>query len=217
MNTITVKGIGKVSARPDYVILSMELSSRHRSYEKAMEIAAESIAQLSAAFIAAGFEKDIVKTTDFYVRTDYKSVQKKDGSYTRAFTGYAVSHSLKAAFDFSSARLALALSAVSSCPASPELSIAFTVKDPAAVNEELLRTATANARRKAEILCAASGKTLSELRSIDYNWGEVNLYSRTSYMMEDRCMAAPSLAADIDFVPDDIDASDTVTFVWEIV
>lgn len=38
--TITVKGIGKVSARPDYVVLSMTLQSNHMDYDKAMDMTA---------------------------------------------------------------------------------------------------------------------------------------------------------------------------------
>ena len=39
--TITVKGIGKVSAAPDFVVLSMGLESQDMDYEKAMNIALE--------------------------------------------------------------------------------------------------------------------------------------------------------------------------------
>ena len=35
--TITVKGIGRVSAKPDYVVLSMTLESKHIYYDKAMD------------------------------------------------------------------------------------------------------------------------------------------------------------------------------------
>lgn len=31
--TITVKGIGKVSAKPDYVVFSMTLKSKHKDYD----------------------------------------------------------------------------------------------------------------------------------------------------------------------------------------
>ena len=47
--TITVKGIGKVSAAPDYVVLSMGLESQDMDYEKAMNIASENIDNLNAA------------------------------------------------------------------------------------------------------------------------------------------------------------------------
>ena len=41
--TITVKGIGKASAKPDYVVLSMTLESNHMDYDKAMDMAASHI------------------------------------------------------------------------------------------------------------------------------------------------------------------------------
>ena len=41
--------------------------------------------------------------------------------------------------------------------------------------------------------------------------------SRTEYMLEEKCMAKHcSGLADIDIEPDDINVSDTATFVWEI-
>ena len=71
---------------------------------------------------------------------------------------------------------------------------------------------------KAEILCRASGVELGQLISIDYNWGELNIISRTSYEMEDCLMSPASMgkccAPEIE--PDDIDVSDSAAFVWEI-
>ena len=80
-------------------------------------------------------------------------------------------------------------------------------------------SATKNAREKAEILCRASGVELGKLQSIDYNWGELNIVSRTSYEMEDCIMPMMALreCGVPDVEPDDIDLHDTATFVWEIV
>ena len=80
-----------------------------------------------------------------------------------------------------------------------------------------MRSATKNAREKAEILCNASGRKLGDLLSIDYNWGELNVYSDTGYGVERACLmkASPSLQ-NIDIEPDDIDTRDSATFVWEI-
>jgi len=115
-------------------------------------------------------------------------------------------------------RLSQALAAIAGCLSHPELSIAFTVKDATAINEEMLRSATANAKRKAEILCEASGVELGQLLTIDYNWGELDIFSHTQYGLSDDCLyeAAPSMARSIDIEPDNIDVSDTATFVWEI-
>ena len=41
IRTITVKGIGKVLAKPDFAELSIQLDSKDKEYEKAMDKAAE--------------------------------------------------------------------------------------------------------------------------------------------------------------------------------
>ena len=215
--TITVKGMGNVKTAPDYVVVSMNLEAQGMEYEETMEQAAQQIDYLNTSLEAVGFEKRSVKTTNFNVRTAYESVKDKNGNYKSVFNGYVCSHRLKVEFDFDTKRLAQTISAISKSLAKPELSIAFTVKDPSAINKELLRSATINAREKAEILCEASDVELGDLLTIDYNWGELNIVSRTDYMLEERVMSMPMKAmADMDIEPDDIDVSDTATFVWEI-
>lgn len=214
--TITVKGIGRASAKVDYVVISFSVESCKQNYDKAMELAASNIELLNQSLLTAGFEKDAAKTTNFNVRTDYKSVRDGNGNYKQVFNGYVVSHSLKIEFDFDMDRLSKTLSAVASCQAHPKLTVAFTVKDATAINEEMLRSATENAKRKAEILCTASGVLLGDLIAIDYNWGELDVRSDTRYDLDEECMAAPMMAKSIEIVPDDIDVSDTATFVWEI-
>jgi len=215
--TITVKGMGRVTTAPDYVVISMSLEAHEQDYEATMELAAKKIEQLNASLEEIGFEKKSVKTTNFNVRTDYERVKDRSGNYKSVFNGYICSHRLKVEFDFDTKRLAQTLYAISRCLAQPELSISFTVKDPSAVNKELLRSATINAKEKAQILCEASGVELGQLLTIDYNWGELNIVSHTDYMLEEKCMAMPvGGLADMDIEPDDIDVSDTATFVWEI-
>ncbi len=215
--TITVKGIGRVLAKPDYVVLTMDLESQQVDYNDAMAQETDKIDALTEAFTVIGFEKDNLKTTSFNVRTATRYEKDRYGNSKSVFDGYVVSHKLKLSFDFDSSRLSKVLTAISICPADPSLGIKFTIKDPTAVNEELLRSAAVNAREKAEILCDASGVELGELINIDYNWGEIDFYSHTEY--DNKYLAEPmmdSAPGAIDFTPDDIDASDTATFVWEI-
>jgi len=215
--TITVKGMGRVTTSPDCVVISMSLMAQDNDYEETMELAAKKIEYLNASLEEIGFEKKSVKTTNFNVRTDYERVKDRNGNYKSVFNGYICSHRLKVEFDFDTKRLAQTLYAISKCLAEPELSISFTVKDPSAVNKELLKSATINAKEKAQILCEASGVELGQLLTIDYNWGELNIVSHTDYMLEEKCMAMPvGGLADIEIEPDDIDVSDTATFVWEI-
>lgn len=212
--TITVKGIGKVSTKPDYVVLPMTLESKYKDYNKAMDMAANHIQHLNETLFSIGFEKGSVKTTNFNVCTDYDRVKDRNGDYQSVFCGYEVTHNLKLAFDFDMGKLSQALSDIASCLSRPQLSVAFTVKNVTTINEEMLRFATANAKKKAEILWEASCVTMGDLIAIDYNWGKLDIYSHTRY---DCCEdAMPLMAKSIDIDPDDIDVSDTATFVWEI-
>lgn len=215
MRTITVKGIGAVSVKPDLIVLRLSMETAEYEYDAAMKAAAEKIDFLNKALEAAGFEKKSAKTADFRVRADYDRLNDGKGNYTSVFMGYKCRHELKIEFDFDTKRLAKALSEISKCIAKPEISIDFTVKDSSAVSGELLKAAVKNAREKAEILCAASGAELGELLSIDYNWGELHLYSATDYDVEGKCMMLGA-ADDMDIEPEEIKARDTATFAWEI-
>ena len=64
----------------------------------------------------------------------------------------------------------------------------------------------------------ASGSTLGQLLNIDYNWDELNVFSRTSYDVEDciQPLMAMSKCAAPEIEPVDIDVTDTVAFTWEI-
>ena len=215
--TITIKGIGKLSLKPDQTEVSLCLKTTDAVYDKAMDQAARHLELLRAALAGIGFAKDDLKTTNFSVDTKYESERDKKGSYKQVFVGYCVTHQLKLTFAFNTQRLSETLSAVAACIAEPELRIQFTVTDRDAVNAALLASACTNAKAKAEILTKASGVTLGPLISIDYSWSELRLYSPTRFEMEDACMmkacAAPS---GMEIEPEDIHVSDSVTFVWEI-
>ena len=218
MRTITVKGVGSASAKPDYITITMTVEALDISYDKAMLDAAKRIEMIQRAAVEVGYEKEDVKTLNFNVDTRYENLKDRQGNYKREFAGYSCSYRLKLAFDFDSKQLAKVLGAIAKSGAKPELNISFTVKNPAKVSEDLLVSATENAQRKAAVLCRASNAELGQLLTIDYNWGELSVVSQTRYSMDD--LVQPCLAMGVDYAPeiepDDIDVSDTVAFVWEI-
>ena len=55
MRTITVKGTGNASARPDYIILSLNIEVLSESYDRAMSEAAERIERLQGAAVRVGY------------------------------------------------------------------------------------------------------------------------------------------------------------------
>lgn len=212
---ITVKGTGNVSVKPDLVVITLDLENQHREYDQAMQLAADSVVNITSAIESVGFNKKDLKTTSFNVRTHYKNYKDKDNNYKSRFDGFVCEQALKIEFGFDSKVMSNVLSAISKATVNPKMNVQFSVKDKTAVSEELLINSTKNARNKAEILSQTSGVELGNLISIDYNWGELHLFSSAKYDMEDRCMAMDSSCAP-EFEPDDIDVNDSVTFVWEI-
>ena len=211
---ITVKGIGSFKAKPDYVVLPLTLKTVRMNYENAMNREAEKLDLLTDAFTNVGINKDDIKTTNFNVETRYESERDANNNYKRVFKGFECQHNLKVGFDFDSKFLSDVLEVVTNCAAHPEFTIHFTVKNPNDINEELLRSATKNALKKAEILCDAANCKLGELHSIDYAWDEIEVYSNTRYNMPNDVVMMASKSIDIE--PEDIEVNDSVTFVWGI-
>ena len=96
--TITVRGVGTATTKPDWVVLRLNLNSRDKEYDKAMELASGNIDKLSEALLAVGFEKDALKTVNFNVNTEYEGYHDEKGIYHNMFKGYCVYHYLSLEF-----------------------------------------------------------------------------------------------------------------------
>lgn len=212
--TVVVKGVGTASVKPDLIEISMRVSSVYEEYNAAVEAANKRIAMLQNAVVKSGFAKEELKTLSFDVSAGYDNVPDERGVYRRAFAGYRCAYDLKLSFDMDAGRLAETLTAISGSGADAELSIRFTVKDPESVSAQILKSATENARQKAEILCAASGVKLGALLRIDYDWADVNIVSESKYSMVERGISAAGAVPE--FVPEDIRSRDSAAFIWEI-
>jgi uncharacterized protein YggE len=216
MKKITVKGIGKIHERPDCITISFSLRAHEMTYEAAMEVATKQIASLRDALVAIGFEPADLKTTDFNVSTDYKSVYIDNKRNTKdVFNGYICEHDLKLVFDFDTVRMNATFRAIAGVPSHPKFTIRFSLKDHAAAELAMLKEAATNARQKAVVLCTAAGAALGELLEINYSWSEIDFYSHTRYLAEDLKLSCLR-TTEMDMQPDDIDEQDTATFVWEI-
>ena len=80
-----------------------------------------------------------------------------------------------------------------------------------------MEKAVADAKTKAEVLTKASGITLGDIQTIDYSWGEVRMTRpRLGKIVAAAAASESDDSYDVDFEPEDIYASDTVTVVWEI-
>jgi uncharacterized protein YggE len=147
--------------------------------------------------------------------TELVFILDKRGIWRQRFVGYSCSHRLSLEFALDVKRLAAVLGAIAECEAQPQFKISFTVKDPTAVSEQLLENAVTDATLKAKTLAKAASVKLRAIQRIDYNWGEIRLFSDTDMDIK-ACAAMPPTSASFDIEPDDIDVSDSVSVVWAI-
>jgi uncharacterized protein YggE len=212
---LTVKGIGNVTAKPDLTVITMELSVIQPDYEETMKRATVAIENIRSALTSIGYAKHDLKTTNFLVNAEYENRWTSKHNNESVFVGYNCSHTLKLEFDFNMKRLGDTLEAIAACAAAPQFHIAFSVKDKNAVSAQLLESAVVSAKEKAQILAQAAGINLGAIQRIDYNWGELQVYSPSALAGHMRSRVAPAGQA-MDIEPEDIKVTDTVTVVWAI-
>ena len=217
--TIRVTGRGKMNVKPDTIELNIFVSKVYPEYAEAMEASAEMTEVLKAAAERAGFDPRDLKTTGFSINMNYEGVYDEKGNWKNKFAGYRYDHNLALRFDADNVKLGKMLWELSDCGADAEISINHTVKDPEPVRNELLAKAVKDSRTKAEVLAAASGVSLGDIISVDYSWGEMQIYNRTVDNMTFGGAAKMSMTEesfDMDIEADDIHIRDTVTVIWEI-
>ena len=220
MRTIRVTGKGRIKVRPDMTKITITLEGTYKEYSETLHKSSQDTDLLKDVLSVFGFERTDLKTLSFDVDAQYESYKDKNGNYKKRFIGYRFQHILKVEFDSDNERLGKILYALALCELKPEFRLSYTVKDPEAAKNELLGKAVTDAKEKAAVLTAAAGVTLKDIQSIDYTWGEIDfeVYPMRKPLMEgaDKYLALPMKSYDLDIEPDDIEAADTVTVVWEI-
>ena len=224
--TISVRGNGRVDVPPDSIIISIRVETDYKEYDKAMLLASNKIERLNQKFAEAGFNINDLKTKRFSINTKYIDdlrLRSDNTVKSKLLENYTCRHDLKIQFDFDTARLSKAIEVITGYDPDPKFSINFTVKDIETVKDEILKKATADAKRKAEVICNASGVTLGELIGIDCSWHYENFAPALHISFEDdifpRLLSGgleyrPELWEH--FFPDDFSAYESVDFTWKI-
>lgn len=217
MRTIKVTGKGRVNVRPDMIRITITLEGTHKDYGEALKRSSKDTETLKNLVESLGFEKTDLKTLSFDIDTEYESYEEK-GNYRQRFIGYKYEHELKLEFVSDNDRLGEIVFALAGSEVHPEFSISYIVKDKEAVKNELLERSVVDAKAKAALLAGAAGVTLKDIVNIDYSWGEIDLeYELMRNDFSGRASAWGSGdGCPMNFEPDDIAVTDTVTVVWEI-
>lgn len=212
--TICVTGRGLIRLKPDTTRITLTIEGVSPDYAMLLRSSASDTARFGRALETAGFAREDLKTLQFQVQPEYEGYQE-DGVYKQRLTGFRFRHELSVAFPSDNERLERILAALAGTGLRPEFSVSFTVKDREAAKNALLNAAVADAKEKAETLAAASGVKLLGVRHIRYSMNEtefaVHPVSRSVFAAK---ASADRFAPEI--VPEEIEAEDTVSIVWEI-
>ena len=209
---IVVKGTGTVSKAPDIFGISFDVQAHERSYTDSLKKLNRRVEDLRKAVEAAGIERSTLKTSSFRISSDYK--YNKDLE-ERQFNGYIASHKLKIEFPVDKEKSNRLLGEIVDKARHANFQIYFTVSNPEELKDEMVKEAVINATRKAEIMTEAAGVKLGKILSINYTWGEVHF--RSEFGADLLCASMIETEARPDFEPEEIEESDNVEVVWELV
>ncbi len=212
--TIRVTGRGMLRLRPDTTCVTVTLERVEPAYADTLRRSAEDSGKVSEALAPIGFAQEDVKTLNFNVQTEYEGYQE-EGVYRQRIVGYRYRHELKLEFASDNERLGRVLQALAEAELTPEIRISYTVKDREAAKNALLGAAVADAKAKAEALTEAAGVKLLGIRHIHYSMNE-NEFAVQPVLFTGMARKAAADSFSPNIVPEDIEASDAVTVVWEI-
>ena len=216
MKTISIKGVGKARRNPDLAIFKISTSTRRKEYSQSIDASNMLVNDLKRDFEEMGFQKDDFKTVSFNTRPIYQSVEVGlvNKTHRMELECFEVSHDLKIEFDLDNDRINEVLKCLKGFGDEVQFAIDFSVKDKQSMKRDVIVDATKTARFNAEVLCEASSVELGDLIMIEYNWVDFNFYSRSYYDVDANCMC--DCDEYMEFNPDTIEISDSVSFVWEI-
>jgi uncharacterized protein YggE len=210
MKTLKVQGKGEVSVTPDLCIYSVNVVAKNFVYATCYDVLNRMVDNLRGELLEAGVTAEQIKTTGYSITavTSYSRELEKHVS-----DGYKGSHRVSVEVPLDKKLMDSVFTAMARSQSDQSISISFGVSDSEPARKQLLRNSVAVAKSNAETIAEAAGVTLGAIVSIDYGWSEVRFYDDTEYAPK-CCEGAQPSPPFIE--PDNINQTDTVTVVYEI-
>ena len=167
--TLNVTGSGTVYVAADRVSASLGISISGEDLAELQNQANERMSAICQALLDAGLEGSNISTNYLYIspRYDYSGEMEK-------ITGYSISNSLTILTDDIDS-IGSYIDAAFAAGSNTFDSINFTTKDDSEAQRKALELAVADAQGKAEVIAAASGRSLGDILTISQ--GEEDDYS----------------------------------------
>jgi len=196
--SITVSGEGSVRVVPDQASFTFGVATKGTTAVQALQSNAAAMRKLVDALKAAG-----IASAD--LQTSYVSLSPLTTDNGSAIVGYSASNSVSARID-GVARAGQIVDAAVAAGANQVDGPSLTVADQDALYRSALKSAVADARKKAETLAAASGLQVGAVRSV----AESNVAQPVPYA------AAARESADTPIEPGTQEVTANVTVVFDV-
>lgn len=208
---IKVKGEAVVKAVPENMEVVIPMEVKDTSYEVTNTKITQTYNSLQRALVKSGIEKSRIKSRGIRVSEDYHYTGGE-----RKFRGYVGNVSLILEEKYTDEKLNAILQTLRSKSFNFGYNISFSLSDNQreAMREEAIVKATADARRKAEMLASAMEVGLAQIREINYGYmgQESNpiMYRSEAKMMDSGAME------DVEMNAKEIEVTKQVGVIWDI-
>ena len=202
-NTVTASGAGTAQAVPDTAEMSFGVTTMSPNAKSALDEASKVAEQIASALRKQGIADEDIQTQDVSV---YPQTVDQDGK--QVITGYQASLSVRVKVrDIS--RLGEVISAANAAGANNVSGPTFTIDDPAPARAQAIDEAVADARKSAEAMAEAAGKSVGDVLSMSSS--DAGMVAQ-AYGALDAAGAAKAVPIE----PGQLDISANVVVVFEL-
>lgn len=209
--TITVEGRAEADVEPDMARISVGVTTKAPAPAAAVDQNSAAAAKIIEAARKAGIEAKDIRTGTLSLEQAFKNVRDASGNFEQRPDGYTVTNSVTMQVR-DLPKLGGVLRQVVEEGANRINSLSFAVADHKKIDDDLRKEAVLDAKRRAELLVAAAGAKLGEVRSI--HEGQRGGGPRPIAMSEMRMAAAPK--ADVPVSAGSLTFSSSVTVTWTL-
>jgi uncharacterized protein YggE len=172
------------------------------------------VEELRVIVETVGLERERLKTKDFSIQ---KSTNWNKKTEKHEFNGFVAAHSLELELSLDKDIINKLLGKITKGMDSLDLNIAFGVKNASEAQQQLVLQAISKAKNHATLIAGATGVELIEILDIDYSFREIVIRSqRHNYPIFETNKIMETSEPMMDFEPDDIELTETITIVWRI-
>ena len=184
--TISVSGEGVVEVQPDRATISVGVITREKNPSAVQAANARAASNVINSIVALGVQRKNISTGNYNFAPSYRHTDNGK----RILDGYEATNSVTVIVDDLNL-VGKIIDAALANGANQVNSLNFGLRNKTAHQDEALRLAVLDAKRKAEVAAAALGKSIVGVRSVAINHSAVN--APRNYKMS-RAMAEDSAA-----------------------